>query len=135
MRYAVLALSLVAMPAVSQVIRCRTPSGVVYQQSQCEGGRQIGLGGASPSSAAPAKLVQVDQTREKAETAIARGQVFVGMTREELARSWGQPTTIHSGHIGTREVSEQWIYRRDKVGGDHRVFLDKGVVRRIETPE
>ena len=135
MRYVVLALSLVALPALSQVIRCQTPSGIVYQQSQCEGGRHIGFGGASASSPARAKLVQVDQTREKAETAIANGQVFVGMTREELARSWGQPTTIHSGHIGAREVSEQWVYRRDKLGGDHRVFLAKGVVRRIETPD
>ena len=130
MRYAVIALSLVATPAVSQVIRCETPSGIVYQQAQCEGGRQIGASG-GPTRA---KLV-VDQAREKAETAIAKGQVFVGMTREELARSWGQPTTIRSGHIGTREVSEEWVYRREKGGGDHRVFLDKGVVRRIETPE
>src|SRR5215208_6443525 len=135
MRYAVSALSLVATPAVSQIIRCQTPSGVVYQQSQCEGGRHIGLGGSSASSPTSAKLVQVDQTREKAETAIANGQVFVGMTREELARSWGQPTVIHSGHIGAKEVSEQWVYRRDKVGVGNRVFLAKGVVRRIETPE
>ena len=83
MRYAVLELSLLAMPAVAQVIRCQTPSGVVYQQSQCEGRRHIGSGGASPAP----PLAQVDQTREKAETAIANGQVFVGMTREYLARS------------------------------------------------
>jgi hypothetical protein len=133
MRHAVIALCLVATPAISQVIRCETPSGIVYQQAQCEGGRQIGLGGAS-ASPARAKLV-VDLAREQAETAIAKGQVFVGMTREDLARSWGQPTTIRSGHIGTREVSEEWVYRREKLGGDYRVFLGKGVVRRIEMPE
>lgn len=86
MRYILLALTIVATPAFSQVTRCETPSGVVYQQGACPGGRTLaatpptpGLGPAGPGKAlcervAPSTFKEPESVRIES---VARGGAHV----------------------------------------------------------
>ena len=64
------------------------------------------------------------QRAGQVEDAIKSGQVTLGMTAEQVRRSWGEPKS----RKGTPDsTNQQWIYR-------HRtVIFENGVVTRVET--
>jgi len=46
---------------------------------------------------------------KKTKEHILAGQITMGMTKEQVLASWGQPRDVHKS-IGPWGVHEQWIY-------------------------
>jgi hypothetical protein len=142
MRYALFFLAcVVATPVCSQIIRCQTPSGVVYQQSACQGGQKVntsGAGVADPGSRATQTWkheIALIERKERGEKAIAEGKVFVGMTKDEVIKSWGTPTRVNKTTTSGGST-EQWVYYgRGGSGSDQYVYVDNGVVRTVQSRE
>lgn len=106
--------------------KCTGPDGaVVFQDATCAGqGETLKIRPASGTTS---------NTSPKAANAIAQHKVFVGMSANEVRRSWGPPTKINSTLTGSGS-SEQWVYDR----GGHKsqyVYLENGIVRTIQSPE
>jgi len=55
-----------------------------------------------------------DKTRE----AILKGQIFIGMTAEQVEASWGSPDKIHKS-VGATWSREQWVYGGLKPAGNY----------------
>lgn len=66
--------------------------------------------------------------------AIRNQKVFVGMTAEQVIRSWGKPTTVNKT-ITSSIVSEQWVYGRGRIGDDQYVYLKNGIVDALQSPK
>lgn len=108
---------------MAQAYKCMVDGQTVFQQIPCEGGVKLNV----PSPPNP-------KTREgRVALAIERGQVFIGMTEEEVVASWGRPSKINRSQTA-RSISEQWIYRRASIGDDQYLYLENGVLRSIQTP-
>lgn len=53
--------------------------------------------------------------------AVIARMIFLGMTREQVLASWGEPNDIHRT-VTPDDVHEQWVY------GSQYVYLDNGIV-------
>lgn len=115
-----------SMPGVaqSQAYKCAVNGAVVFQQQPCEGGTKLNVAPPPDPSTRAGRL----------ELAIAGKRVFIGMTEEEVLRSWGKPNKINKS-ISARSVHEQWIYENGKVGGSQYLYLENGVLRSMQSPE
>lgn len=104
---ALLGVALLGLPglAFSQAYKCGTGDQVVYQQAPCAGGTKLR---SVPDPPDPNTL------EGRVELAIAKRQVFIGMTRSEIVRSWGRPTKNNKS-INSRSTHEQWVYERDRI--------------------
>ena len=121
----VLILALLAAPAAAQTLyRCDVDGKPVYQQVPCPGGRVI---------ATPPPPTADDAWRARVALAIAREQVLIGMTADEVVRSWGRPARINRTSTGAG-VSEQWVYPVGRVRSSL-LYLDDGVLRSAQTSE
>ena len=121
---AVSALGLAVSCAHGQAFKCTAKGGVVFQQIPCEGGTQLQV----------AKPPDPDGRDALVNKAIASRKVAVGMTRDEVVRSWGRPDKINAS-VGSYGRHEQWIYRRANIADSQYVYLEDGVVRSIQSPE
>jgi hypothetical protein len=124
----------------AQPYKCTVEGKTVYQQARCEGGSSVnvsGAGKADPTSPATAQLqreIAAIKRKELVEDAIHAGKIFVGMTADEVILSWGRPSKINAT-ISGRGRSEQWIYRRGRIGDDQYVYVDNGVVTSMQSPQ
>ena len=126
--------------ANAQVNKCLVGSKVTYQQAPCAGLSESvnlsGVGRADPTSPA-ANYWKSEAARiarkDRATAAIQAGQVFVGMTLDEVVDSWGPPT-VRNRSIAAATVTEQWVYRRGDVGRDQYIYLTDGIVRSMQSP-
>ena len=131
-------LPMLPTPSMAQSYKCIVEGKVVYQQTKCNGGEPVNTSGAGkgdPSAPASVRLQQeidVYNRREAVDKAISQGRILIGMTNQEVLRSWGAPTKINST-ISARGSSEQWVYRREKIGNDQYVYVENGIVRSIQT--
>lgn len=105
------------------VHKCPAADGsVTYQEAPCEGGKALKL---APEPVAPPEEVRRNN-------AVANGRVSVGMTAQQVRRSWGTPSKVNKS-VGSYGTHEQWVYDR----GDYRfqyVYVDNGVVTGVQTP-
>jgi hypothetical protein len=67
---------------------------------------------------------------DKTERAISQGKIFVGMSKNDLLRSWGAPLEKNIGNYGGN-IHEQWVY------GDFGpyVYLEGDIVTSIQYSE
>lgn len=125
--------------ANAQPFKCVFGGATVYQQQQCDGGKPVntsGAGRADPNSSAAIQLqrdIANVKWRDKVNDAITRSQVMVGMTAEDVVRSWGRPEKINRT-MTARVTREQWVYRRGGIGNDQYVYLENGVVVTLQSP-
>lgn len=126
--------------AQAQPYKCTVDGKTVYQQARCEGGSSVNISGAGkgdPSSPAATQVrreVAAMRRKEAVENAVRAGEVFIGMTADEVVMSWGRPSKINSSVSGGGR-NEQWIYRRERIGYDQYVYLDNGVVRSMQSSQ
>ena len=125
---------------IAQSYKCAVDGKIVYQQARCDGGEKVnttGAGVADPNSPASLQLrreINTIKRKELIDQLILEGRVEVGMSRDEVIRSWGSPTKVNKT-INTSGTSEQWIYRRSGIGFDRYVYIDNGTVRSLQTSE
>ncbi|MBE2293987.1 MAG: DUF4124 domain-containing protein [Phycisphaerales bacterium] len=117
-----------AAPAFSQTVyKCSKPDGTTaFSQTPCGDEAEAmqvkpmpmtGLGGdLTPGQKA---MVQSYNHRIDAE----KGQVRVGMTMEEVRRSWGSPDKKNTSFVAGHS-HEQWVYRRGSVQSQYLYFED-----------
>jgi hypothetical protein len=131
-------LAMLPNASMAQAYKCTVDGKVVYQQAKCNGGESVNTSGAgkgvtsAPGSVRLQQEVAVYKRREAIEKAVSERRVLVGMTSQEVLMSWGQPTKINKT-ASARGASEQWIYRKQKIGDDQYVYVENGVVRTIQT--
>ena len=136
-----IALTCLAGSPAWAINRCTGPDGaIVFQDAPCadkgEKVRVLGAGQADPNSQGAnywKREAQRIERKERAEAAILQGQVFVGMTADEVRASWGNPAIINATLSGSGK-SEQWVYRRAQ-HRDQYVYIRDGVVSTIQSPE
>jgi Protein of unknown function (DUF2845) len=111
--------------SLAQAYRCTVNGEVVYQQLPCQGaGTKLNV----PKPPDP-------ETREgRLSLAIAKKEVFIGMTSEEVVRSWGKPNKINRS-VSARSVHEQWIYERGSIGRSQYLYMEDGTLRSLQSPE
>jgi len=68
------------------------------------------------------------------DAAISAGKVLVGMSAEEVMKSWGAPSKVNQT-INAAGTHEQWIYDLGAYGGAAYVYLNNGVVTTIQAPQ
>ena len=106
----------------SATYKCQNAGQIVYSDSPC--GNVV-----SKLQKAPQPTPQ-DQARAKrwehVWSAIAEQKIVVGMTADEVVRSWGQPTKINKTVDGKGSF-EPWVYRRGPVASQY-VYLRNGRV-------
>lgn len=111
-------------PTLAQAYKCPVNGAVVFQQTPCQGGEKLKV-----------PLPPEPNSREaRVGTAIAKRQVFVGMTDEEIIRAWGKPDKINRS-ISALNVHEQWIYQRGNISSSQYLYVENGVLRSIQSPE
>lgn len=143
------AITAAASPAWA-INKCTGPDGkVVYQDAPCEGGANVNLSGAgagNPGAAGPsyyqregARLATEEKAEEarrvrndRIQNAIFKREVVIGMTADEVRRSWGEPNKINAS-MGSYGRTEQWVYDRGDFKAQY-VYLDNGVVRSMQSP-
>lgn len=153
-RRALIVTVLCAAAAVAAVVpayaanKCVVGGKVVYQDAPCEGGKQVNLSGAGTADpgaqgssyyrregarlAAQEKAEAAAKARgETMQNAIAKREVVVGMTDDEVRRSWGDPTRVNIS-VSSRGHTEQWVYDRGGSRAQY-VYLDNGVVSSIQS--
>lgn len=140
-------------PLHAQVYRCTVDGRTVFSDQPCaeEGNVQevrIFDHGPSAEDAAAARAranalrerTAAEQAQGEAQrefnrqvtNAIAARRVLVGMTADDVRRSWGEPGKINRSVSGS-SVREQWVYDR----GNYRmqyVYLTNGEVTGIQSP-
>ena len=120
----VLILALLAAPAAAQTLyRCDVDGKPVYQQVPCPGGRVI---------ATPPPPTAADDWRGRVALAIARQRVILGMSADEVVRSWGRPQRVNRTVTGSN-TTEQWVYRESRDA--QYLYLENGVLRSAQTSE
>ncbi len=116
---------LIAMPAAADLYKCPGPDGkIIYSDMPCRG-EKLKIRNDKPD----ADSIEKSNTELK----ILRRQVFVGMKKEDLIRSWGEPTTINTTVTGNA-IMQQWIYRRG-IANTQYVYLTNGIVSSIQTTD
>ena len=117
-------IAVVSIAAHADIYRCRggNGGGTVYQETPCNGGEKI---------AVPPRVGQDIESRIA--NAISLGRVMVGMTKMQAVRAWGKPDKINKTMAAGSE-SEQWVYRRDKIGNDQYLYFENGILRSIQGP-
>lgn len=135
-----LALFAVAQVAHAQAFKCKVDGKVVYQGTPCPSdGAKVNLTGAGESnqgSAGPSYLAREGARmdfEERVDVAIRNQKVFVGMTSAHVKKSWGEPTSINKT-LSASTLSEQWVYRRGRVGDSQYVYLKNGIVDAVQSP-
>jgi hypothetical protein len=109
--------------ALAQAYRCTVNGQTVYQQAPCIDGKKLDV--ASPPD---------PNSRDgRVAAAIAKRQVVIGMTEEEVIRSWGRPDKLNRT-LTARTVSEQWIYERGSISQSTYLYMENGVLRSAQTP-
>lgn len=123
--------------------KCVTPDGkITYQDAPCDADKKrksVNLSGAGQP--APTAASSEDwkeryaalQRRERAEEAIRRGEIFIGMTATEAQASWGDPSKINSS-LGSYGKHEQWVYDLGNYKSQY-VYIENGVVRGVQSSE
>ncbi len=122
----VFAALLLSTPAWA-VHKCKDQYGrTVYQESPCE----------STAKQLDFKLQPVPETTpydSAINAAIAKGKVAIGMTSEQVIRSWGRPTKVNKT-ITAQSDNEQWVYDRGRFRAQY-VYLENGIVRSVQSPD
>ena len=107
--------------------KCKDQYGrTVYQESPCE----------STAKQLDFKLQPVPETTpydSAINAAIAKGKVAIGMTSEQVIRSWGRPTKVNKT-ITAQSDNEQWVYDRGRFRAQY-VYLENGIVRSVQSPD
>lgn len=102
----------------ADVYKCKEGGKEVYSDVPClSGAEKIKITPASGNTA---------EDRSWANNAILKGEVAIGMTENEVVRSWGKPDRVNRT-ISRRGSNEQWVYDR----GGHKsqyIYLDNGIV-------
>jgi len=114
----------------------------VYQEAPCPSTHQSkpvnksGAGKGDPDSEGArywSRTVEQQKIQEKTDAAIRGGRVFVGMTADDVVRSWGKPNKINRTVLSGL-VSEQWVYERgSRFGPAQYVYVRNGVVDSVQT--
>lgn len=132
---------LLSGPAFGQVYKCNANGKVIYQQQPCSGAEVIS--GVSSGPIAPVDEANVQRIKremaefkykEKVDNAVRAGQIFVGMTANDVMRSWGRPNKVNTT-LTRGSAREQWVYRRVGIGYDQYVYVHNGTVESIQTAD
>ena len=74
--------------------------------------RTISLGGINPNAKDIARKELIrrhPEWSEQVKSGILNGKILIGMTKEQVLASWGEPGKINRS-VGTWGVHEQWVY-------------------------
>ena len=122
-----LAVVLAAAPAWA-VNKCTGQDGkVVFQDAPCD---------SMARSQEKLKLPDAPATtpeEARFNAAMATGKVMIGMTAEQVRRSWGAPTKVNAS-IGKYGRHEQWVYDRGNYQSQY-VYVQNGLVTSIQSPQ
>lgn len=143
-RHAVLALCAAVVPAAQAVNKCTLPDGkLVYQDAPCAAAAKsmervnisgAGVGDLASQGAQQARYEVAKAARaERVALAIARGEVFIGMSADEVVESWGRPTRVNTS-VGAYGRHEQWVYQRGRLRAQY-VYLQNWVVTSTQSTE
>lgn len=125
--------------SIGQPYKCTTNGKTIYQQTKCDGGTTVNTSGVgkadvkSPGATQAQRDIAAMKRKEVIDNAILERNALVGMTADEVIKSWGNPNKVNRT-VAARSVSEQWIYRRGTSGDDQYIYLDEGVVTAIQSP-
>jgi hypothetical protein len=131
------ALVVFSVNAEARVYTCEVGGKKVFQSTPCAAG-DAPMELHVPKAGEPGGFDHVQYYREQnrkleeekaVEDAIRGKRVRLGMTKEQVIRSWGKPDDINRS-VYRSGVTEQWVYDR----GDYErqyVYFDDGVVSAI----
>ena len=134
------AISVASMNASADLFKCKAANGNFYSEQPClktEPGQKIDMsrmdtGESMSPQESQDRLAKEKRLARKME-AIRNGEVIIGMTKEEVTRSWGHPTKINRS-VGVGYASEQWIYDRGHIGRTQYLYMENGVLRSFQSP-
>ncbi|MBI3240840.1 MAG: hypothetical protein HYZ49_00905 [Chloroflexi bacterium] len=63
---------------------------------------------------------------------IRKKQIAVGMTKEMVALSWGNPTVVDDKEVTAENIKERWVYGAQR-GNQRYVWFTSDKVTRIKT--
>lgn len=109
-------LGFVVLVIAFQIRTCSDKAETMAAQRQAEQARQA-----------------ADSRKSKIEAAIAAQKVMIGMSADEVKRSWGLPSKVNRT-INAAGTSEQWVYYWGSYGNAGYVYLNDGVVTTIQAP-
>ena len=130
----------ISVSAYAQPYKCTISGKTVYQQSPCEGGSTVNISGAGkgdPNSSARRQMMSELRTvdrKNRLEEATRQGRIFVGMSSDDVIKSWGKPDKINKT-LTSNNRREQWVYRRGRIGNDDYVYLENGIVTTIQSSD
>jgi Protein of unknown function (DUF2845) len=108
--------------AYAQAYKCIVNGASVFQQQPCTGGTKLDVPPPPDPNSRDGRIA----------LAVAKKQVFIGMSEEEVVRSWGKPNKINRS-VNARNIHEQWIYERGEIGNSQYLYIEDGVVRSIQS--
>jgi len=133
-----LALTCLSVLPAWAINKCTIDGQVVFQDAACPGkGESLNVRPASghsnastAESAARTKMeIATVEWRSKVNSAIARSEPLVGMTRFELDKAMGAPTKVNADNYGGR-LKDQIIYDRPRQSWY--VYTEDGIVTSIQ---
>lgn len=119
--------------------KCKINGKTVYQDVACPDGQVVNVSGAgqanlsSPAAVSAQLEVQAYRRTNQAQAAIEAGKVFVGMRRDEVEKSWGNPARVNKTVVAGA-VTEQWVYDRGQAGTQY-VYMRNGEVTALQSHE
>lgn len=118
----------------SAAYKCDQGGHVIYSDAPC--GNVVGTIRAAPQPGSEDRLrAQADllrmQQRNRHDREIKEGKVSIGMTAQDVLRSWGEPSKINTT-INASGKSEQWVYRRGGFSAQY-VYIDNGEVTSVSS--
>lgn len=63
----------------------------------------------------------------KIKECISKNEICIGMTTEQVIKSWGKPDDI-SKTVGPSDVNEQWVYYRRRNNGTYYLYFRNGIM-------
>lgn len=95
--------------AYAGAYKCQVDGKTVYQQSPCTG---------QTETATEMKIVDNGKS-----TGLIKGNVKIGMSKDDVIWSWGKPTKINDSYVAGH-VNEQWVYDRGNFRSQYLYFED-----------
>lgn len=122
--------------ASAGVFRCQVNGETVYSDKPCADDAEEVRVHRSPDMSAPSGLRPgevAEYERIRLEELVARRRVAVGMTPDQVTRSWGTPNHVNRT-VTALGVREQWVYDRGRTRAQY-VYITDGKVSSLSDSE
>ena len=105
--------------AQAEIYKCESEGKTTFSQTPCEIDNPVIIEvneGYSPDKSSSGRIL----------TLILQNKITMGMTNNDVVKSWGRPDDINSS-TGSYGTHEQWVYRRGNSNNQYVYFENNSV--------